>query len=579
MLSIENLRTVFGSTPNGCLILYPDAPRFTIAYANQIYLNAVNRSTDIIGMGVLEAFPDVWSHTANTDHLQPALQEVMHERTVHKTPVFRYDVSDPETDQMEAHFWICHTYPLLNEFNSIEYIVRIPTDVTQLISEHVQNGTSGKIKLQDADNPLFADSPDAVFTMDLAGKFLTVNKKFVEIAEFPEAELLKVSYQSIIHPADLERVARHFDCARNGEVGNFEAAALSSNGKEFRLKITYLPIVLSNEVVGVYVIAKNVTEIKEAERKMEAYNQRISNILESITDGFVTVDHSFTVSYWNKEAERILLKSREDVIGKNLWDLYPEAINLKFYSQYHRALQENVSLQFEEYLQEVDSWLEVAVYPSEDGLSIYFKNITERINGEEQLIQAKEQYQDLFDLSPLPTWVYDMETLAFLDVNKAAMEHYGYSRDEFLSKTLRDIRPPEDVNHLMEVIKNEVITNQFAKSTSRHVKKNGELIFVEVEGATISFHGRTARLVLVIDITERLNYVRELELTNKKLTDISWLQCHVVRAPLAQIMSLADLLNYDEIAREKKELLNCLRNSAAELDGVVREIIERTEGI
>jgi PAS domain S-box-containing protein len=707
MLSIENLRTVFGSTPNGCLILYPDAPRFTIAYANQIYLDAVQRSADIIGKGVLEAFPENGVPTASAEYLKSALQEVMEQRTVHKTPVFRYDITNRENETAEAHFWICDTYPLLNDLNSIEFIVRIPTDVTQLISEHVQNAKSGEIKIQDANNPLFADSPDAVFTMDLEGRFLTVNKKLVEIAEFPEADLLKASYDSFIHPLDQQLVTAHFDRARNGEIGNFEAAALSASGKDFLLKITYLPIFLSNIVVGVYIIAKDITAVKQAEIRLEAYNQRIFNILESITDGFVAVDRNFTVNYWNKEAERILLKSREDAIGKNLWELYPQTVTLKFYSEYHRALEENVSIQFLEYFKEVNSWLEVAVYPSEDGLSIYFKDITDRIKGEDQLIQAKEQYQDLFDLSPMPTWVYDRETLAFLDVNKAAIAHYGYSREEFLSKTLKDIRPAEDVENLLQFIKNKDIPNRNSKDIARHVKKTGEVISVEVEGATISFHGRTARLVLVMDITERieqelqitesierynmvskatsdaiyewsllkrtltwnrgfetlfgheysstedddrwfsrlhpedkpgimkamneafaarqrkitqeyrfrcadgsykfvldrsyliygdsdkpiriigaiqditdrLNHIRKLEETNKKLTDISWLQCHVVRAPLARVMSLTDLLNYDETDQDKKELLHRLKNSADELDAVVREIIERTEGI
>lgn len=579
MLSIENLRTVFGSTPNGCLILYPDAPRFTIAYANPVYLDAVQRSADIIGKGILEAFPETGVPTVSAEYLKSALQEVMEHKTAHKTPVFRYDITSMDNETTEAHFWICDTYPLLNDLNSIEFIVRIPTDVTHLIPEHVQNAKSGEIKSQDANNPLFADSPDAVFTMDLEGRFLTVNKKLVEIAEFPEADLLKASFNSFIHPVDQQLAADHFDRGRNGEIGNFETAAVSASGKKFLLKITYLPIFLSNVVVGVYIIAKDITQIKQAEVRLEAYNQRISNILESITDGFVAVDHSFTVNYWNKEAERILLKSREDAIGKNLWDLYPETVKLKFYSEYHRALEENVSIQFLEYLEEVNSWLEVVVYPSEDGLSIYFKDITARIKGEEQLIQAKEQYQDLFNLSPLPTWVYDMETLAFLDVNKAALEHYGYNREEFLRKTLRDVRPAEDIDNLLQVIKNKGLSSQNSTGIARHVKKSGEVISVEVEGANISFQGRTARLIVVRDITDRLNHIRKLEDTNRKLTDISWLQCHVVRAPLAQVMSFTHLLSYDERSREKKELLNCLKDAADELDAVVREIIERTEGI
>src|SRR5690606_40607456 len=92
----------------------------------------------------------------------------------------------------------------------------------------------------------------------------------------------------------------------------------------------------------------------------------------------------------------------------------------------------------------LNKWIEASCYPSSNGLSVYFKDITSRKNNEEQIIKERQKYQNLFSLSPIPMWVYDIETLKFLDVNDAAVQHYGYSREEFLSLTINDIRPKED---------------------------------------------------------------------------------------------------------------------------------------
>ncbi|MDB5020458.1 MAG: hypothetical protein JWQ28_1585, partial [Pedobacter sp.] len=403
MLSLENLRTVFGKCPETCLVMYPDAPRFTIAYANANYLEATNRTAvDIVGKGIFEAFPGTQVDLHKDSDIKTSLEQVLEHKSVHKSSLFRFNLPDQASSTNEPHFWISETYPLINDCGSIEYIVRSVQDVTQFVS------------------------------------------------------------------------------------------------------------------------AKDITTISKAEQQIEAHHQRIANILESVTDGFLALDRNFTVTYWNKEAERILCKSREEAMGENLWSLYPEAVHKKFYSEYHKALSENVSRQFQEYLDVVQCWLEVTAYPSEDGLSIFFKDISDRIAAEEQLKEANEQYQNLFDLSPAPNWVYDVETLAILDVNKASLDHYGYSKEEFLRMTLTDVRPTEDLTEFMNVINKEVKPFMVSGGSSdhiklgRHKKKSGEIINVEVKGSNISFQGRVARLALIIDVTERMRSAHELSVSEQR---------------------------------------------------------------
>ncbi|WP_342333173.1 PAS domain S-box protein [Pedobacter sp. FW305-3-2-15-E-R2A2] len=252
------------------------------------------------------------------------------------------------------------------------------------------------------------------------------------------------------------------------------------------------------------------------EIQLQNYKRRISNILESFTDAFFELDSNWVVTYWNKEAERLLLKSREDMIGKNIWEVYAEAIPLKFYTEYHRAVIENIAVRFQEYFEPLKMWIEVAAFPSGEGLSVYFKDITAHKLATEQLQKEKQRYLDLFNLSPLPQWVYDFETLAFLDVNEAAINHYGYTRAEFLQMTINDIRPAEDLDRLRMILSNKISLGNSNRVAVRHCKKNGELIYVTVEGNSVWFEDKEARLVLAIDHTEQIKVEQALVASEKR---------------------------------------------------------------
>ncbi len=108
----------------------------------------------------------------------------------------------------------------------------------------------------------------------------------------------------------------------------------------------------------------------------------------------------------------------------------------------------------------------------------------------------------MFANNPQPMFIYDLETLAFLEVNNAAINHYGYTKEEFLSMTLKDIRPAEDIDALLKDVE---LTRRADNPGGewRHLKKSGEIINVEIISSTVLFNDRKARHVMVIDITKR----------------------------------------------------------------------------
>ena len=121
---------------------------------------------------------------------------------------------------------------------------------------------------------------------------------------------------------------------------------------------------------------------------------------------------------------------------------------------------------------------------------------------EATLRESEARYRDLFESNPQAMWVYDVETLAFLAVNDAAIASYGFSRDEFLAMTIRDVRPPEEVERLLAALPGRR-DGLGHTAVWRHRRKNGADILVEVTSHTLAFGGRRARLVLAHDVTER----------------------------------------------------------------------------
>jgi PAS domain S-box-containing protein len=152
-------------------------------------------------------------------------------------------------------------------------------------------------------------------------------------------------------------------------------------------------------------------------------------------------------------------------------------------------------------------------------LALFSALSSENIQIASLLRDVKEIYDNFYKSNPHPMWIYDLETLAFLDVNDTAIQHYGYTREEFLSMTIKDIRPPEDIPALLENVA-KVTSGLDIAGTWRHIKKNGTLIYVEIISHTLAFMGRRAEIVLAVDITERRKAEEGVRETEERLSSI-----------------------------------------------------------
>ncbi|WP_175443063.1 bifunctional diguanylate cyclase/phosphodiesterase [Halofilum ochraceum] len=173
---------------------------------------------------------------------------------------------------------------------------------------------------------------------------------------------------------------------QDGTAYDEEAELIGASGRHLHVRAIGEAVRDSaGRVVQLRGALQDITEHKRARQEVERLAERVSRTLESITDAFFTVDGEWHITYANREAERLIGVSREAVLGKSLWAEFPDLIGTLAEHEYRRAMAENQAVTFEFHYESVGSWFEINAYPSEEGLAVYFRDITERKRAQEEI--------------------------------------------------------------------------------------------------------------------------------------------------------------------------------------------------
>ena len=244
-------------------------------------------------------------------------------------------------------------------------------------------------------------------------------------------------------------------------------------------------------------------------------------ILESITDGFFALDNNWRFTYINREAERLYQRTKEELIGKNFWDKYPEYIGTVFYENFHKAMTEKEDVCFEAKGVYNNLWFVVHVYPSPDGLSIYYRDITKDKKMEEAIRLSEEKYRLLVENANEGIIIAQNGKVIF--ANPKIKEIMGYSKEEILTKPFIEFIHPDDKDIVMKRhfkrLQGEKVLNNYH---FRIIDIIGTVKWLEIKAVLISWEGRPATLNLLSDITSRKEVetaLRESEKTLRALLD------------------------------------------------------------
>lgn len=385
------------------------------------------------------------------------------------------------------------------------------------------------------------------------------------------------SWTSHIHPDDLDSVVKGIYEVINGDRTNWsdKYRYQKANG-EYAMVFDRGFVIKKSDGTARRMIGAmqdiTQTEILENERKKNekelarAYAEK-NQILESIGDAFFTMDKHFVVSYWNRVAEEITGIKRETLIGKKIWEVFPDALNYSFYDHYKKALETGQPVFFEEYY---DGWLEVNAYPSEQGLTIFFRDISLRKEAEAVLKKSFQEQQEILESIGDGFFAMDADFIVTYWNNKAE-EFLLKKKEDMVGKKLWDEFPVSIYQNFStnfgkvladkSVIHFEAYIDPLCKwfDISAYPQKNGVSVYFR-------------------DITDTLNQLNAIEEKNKKLHKIAWTQSHLVRAPLSKILGLAQLIamqHGDNTALHEK--LTYLTKAATELDNIICGLIKEAE--
>ena len=222
----------------------------------------------------------------------------------------------------------------------------------------------------------------AIIHLDRDAHVLSWNKGAEMIFGFNEADIIGRNFALIFTAEDRLAGVPEKELEKAAATGRAEDVRWHDRKDGSRVFANGVTTALRDQsgvIVGFAKICRDDTERKLMEDALALANERSTGILESLTDAFYAVDKDWRFTYLNKRCEPLMHRSTEELIGKNIWEEFPNAVGSTFHEQFLRAVDQQVAVSIEDYYPPLDSWFEVRAYPSADGgLSVYFHNINER---------------------------------------------------------------------------------------------------------------------------------------------------------------------------------------------------------
>lgn len=365
--------------------------------------------------------------------------------------------------------------------------------------------------------------PDLVFEVDSQGQVLNYHAHRSDLLAAPPEVFIGKNFADVLPPAATDVCMRAMkEAASTGwSAGAIYALPLPQGETWFELSAAAMPVVGSDEPHFI-LLTRDITERRRAELARNESEDRFRLLWETCPNAIVLTDRNSIIRYASPALQQVFGHAPAALIGNSLSLLQPQHLATGHMKGMRRHLETERRTMDWRAVETIGRHkdgrefpIEIAFSSMEIGGELMFagfmRDITERKKFDENLRESESRYRSMFENNPQPMWVFDTETLAFLSVNEAAIDRYGYSREEFARMTIRDIRPSEELARFDAYFTKYISRRSSYDEVWTHLHKDGSKRQVEINSHAIDFHGRPAELILVNDVTDKLTSQARVE--------------------------------------------------------------------
>ncbi len=423
------------------------------------------------------------------------------------------------------------------------------------------------------------------------------NSTTAEILETEQSGiLLEDAFQA--YPPDFRKVAQHamHQLLKEGVSFDQELLLTTALGNQKWIRCLGQAQLLDGQVTRAFGSFQDVHDRKVTELEFKQLFRERNSILESIGDGFFALDRTWTVTYWNHQAEKLLHVEKAMILGKNLWEVFNEESETLSYVNYRRALETGETIHFEEFYAKLNAWFSISVFPSDSGLTVYFKDITAAKVNEKLLSESNERFEKVAEATNDAIWDLQIESGKFF-LGKGFQTLFGISLDmtEHSFEKLNEFVHPDDQDRVFEKLisqQNDPAINTW-NDEYRFRKADGSYAYII--NRAIFIRNKKRKLLRIIgaitDISDRKKYeeslkilnhnlelkAKELAASNAELENFAYVASHDLQEPLRMVSSFLSQLEkkYKESLDDRaQQYIHFAVDGAVRMRKIILDLLE-----
>jgi diguanylate cyclase (GGDEF)-like protein/PAS domain S-box-containing protein len=316
------------------------------------------------------------------------------------------------------------------------------------------------------------------------------------------------TYLSVVHPEDRDKVLAMIDQARNAPFHpEIEHRVIRPGGKICHVFVRGYSFCLADGSLAVSGTVQDISEKKHSSEALHAKSLQLLNTLESMGEAFYTLDKDWRFTYLNHEAERLLRHPREALLGKRVWEAFPDLLGTRFESEFRQAVATGCPASFKELYVPFNAWEEMRLFPSAEGLAVYFTDISERKRLEEVERENAQRFRVVARATSDIIWDWDPR-VDRLWWNEGIQSVFGYSPDEFndgLTAWSSRIHPDERKRVVDGLYRAVETLQEHWRDEYRVQRKDGSWAQVRDHGILVRDEGKVLHVIgSLVDVTAQM---------------------------------------------------------------------------